>query len=105
MVYRTRAATIESVLRNKYWNSDHWSTNYPGLFKDESAAMQLRLMPCHTVAAQMLKIAYAESHCPVYTVWYDDQVWSNYFNLSSPEQAAIIFHKLSTDGADEKVCR
>ena len=36
-------------------------------------------------------------------VWYDDQVWSNYFNLSSPEQAAIIYHKLSTDGADEKV--
>ena len=37
-------------------------------------------------------------------VWYDDQVWSNYFNLSSPEQAAIIYHKLSTDGADEQVC-
>lgn len=36
-------------------------------------------------------------------MWYDDQVWSNYFNLSSPEQAAIIYHKLSTDGADEKV--
>jgi len=38
----------------------------------------------------------------MFTVWYDDQVWANYFRLSSPEQAAIIYHKLTTDGANEK---
>jgi hypothetical protein len=40
-VYRARAATVESVLREKYWNGDHWWTNYPGLFKDESASPDL----------------------------------------------------------------
>jgi hypothetical protein len=56
MVYRTRAGTIESVLRNKYWNDDHWWTNYPGLFEDESAARPLRSMPCFADAAWILKI-------------------------------------------------
>lgn len=29
------------------------------------------------------------------------QVWSNYFNLSSPAQASLLFDRLATDGQHE----
>ena len=69
-LYLARAGRIESVLRERYWNQDHWWTNYPGLFKDE--------------------------------MWYDDQVWSLYFKLSSNAQADLLFHRLATDGANQR---
>ena len=34
-LYRRRAGRIEAVLREKYWNADHWWTNFPGMFTDE----------------------------------------------------------------------
>ena len=30
-------------------------------------------------------------------LWFDDQVWSNYFGLSTPSQAAVIFDYLAED--------
>eukprot|EP00040_Diaphanoeca_grandis_P011873 m.60817 g.60817 ORF g.60817 m.60817 type:complete len:681 (+) comp22887_c0_seq1:146-2188(+) len=73
-IYRTRAFTIETALRDKYWNLDHWWTNYPGLANNNDE------------------------------MWYDDQVWSLYFNLSNTQQTSLLFNRLSTDGANDK-CR
>jgi hypothetical protein len=64
-VYRARAARVLAALKEHYWVGDHFSTNYPGLFKDE--------------------------------LWYDDQVWANYFGLSSASQSSSIYTMLSTD--------
>ena len=60
-LYRARAATVESALREHYWNQDHWWTNYPGLANNKDE------------------------------MWYDDQVWSLYFKLSDQAQTAILY--------------